>query len=92
MVADRSFYEAIPGLMDALPPNLQQAVQGFACGCARLARGHGLRLHTHVGESKVQAIAGMRIYGCQSALNSFQGTASKSFQWVSGFSAAGCVA
>src|SRR6516165_3183429 len=26
MVADRSFYEAIPGLLDALPPTLQQRV------------------------------------------------------------------
>ncbi len=105
MVADRSFYEAIPGLMQALPPALQKAVEGlrpgegnaclsaidgilkgwrwngagiqaavaptiphhcspdFACGCARLARAHGVRLHTHVGESKVQAVSGMRLYG-----------------------------
>ena len=105
MVADRSFYEAIPGLMAALPPALQAAVEGlrpgdgndcvaaidrilrhwrwarhgihaaaaptiphhctpgFACGCARVARDHGARLHTHVGESKVQAVAGMRLYG-----------------------------
>ena len=105
MVADLSFYEAIPGLMDALPPVLQRAVEGlrpgngqacldaidgilrgwrwngdgihaavaptiphhctpgFACGCASLARAHGVRLHTHVGESKVQAVSGMRRYG-----------------------------
>jgi guanine deaminase len=105
MVADLSFYEAIPGLMDALPPALKKAVDGlrpgngdaclgaidgilrgwrwngagihaavaptiphhctpgFACGCGKLARDHGVRLHTHVGESKVQAIAGMRTYG-----------------------------
>jgi 5-methylthioadenosine/S-adenosylhomocysteine deaminase len=105
MVADRSFYEAIPGLMDALPPPLQKAVESlrpgdgnacisaidgilrgwkwdahgihaavaptiphhctpdFICGCARVARSHGVRLHTHVGESKVQAITGMRSYG-----------------------------
>lgn len=105
MVADRSFYEAIPGLMQALPPTLQKAVESlrpgdgnacltaidsilknwrwnaqgihaaiaptiphhctpdFACGCARLARSHGVRLHTHVGESKVQAVSGMRLYG-----------------------------
>ena len=105
MVADRTFYEAIPGLMDALPPALQTAVQGlrpgdgtdclaaidgilkhwrwnahgiraavaptiphhcspgFACGCGRIAREHGVRLHTHVGESKVQAVAGMKLYG-----------------------------
>ena len=105
MVADRTFYEAIPGLMEALPPALQKAVESlrpgdgnacisaidgilrgwkwnasgihaavaptiphhctpdFACGCGRVAREHGVRLHTHVGESKVQAIAGMRVYG-----------------------------
>ncbi len=104
-VADLSFYEAIPGLMDALPADLQNAVSGmrpgpasqclamletilrswrwhsqdlhialgptiphhctehFMCGCARLARNYGARLHTHVSESKVQAIAGQRLYG-----------------------------
>jgi 5-methylthioadenosine/S-adenosylhomocysteine deaminase len=105
MVADRTFYEAIPGLMEALPPALQKAVEGlrpgdgntciaaidgilrgwkwgahgihaavaptiphhcspdFICGCARVARTHGVRLHTHVGESKVQAVSGIRLYG-----------------------------
>ncbi len=37
--------------------------EDFMCGCARLARRHGARLHTHVAESKVQAVAGMRRYG-----------------------------
>ena len=105
MVADLSFYQAIPGLLDALPDELRRAVdslrpgdgaaclasiediarhwswesagvhlavaptiphhctEGFACGCARIARSNGLRLHTHVGESKVQAVAGLRLYG-----------------------------
>ena len=105
MVADRTVYEAIPGLMDALPDPLQAAVQRmklqpwdrtlsaiadilrdwrwaakdimpavaptiplhcadeFMCGCARLAREHGIGIHTHVGESKVQAVAGMKRYG-----------------------------
>jgi guanine deaminase len=105
MVADLSFYQAIPGLMDALPPELARATErlrpgdgaaclaaietilrgwkwdshgiraavaptiphhcteGFACGCGRVARAHGARLHMHVGESKVQAVAGMRLYG-----------------------------
>ncbi len=105
MVADLSFYQAIPGLLDALPDELRQAVDslrpsdGAAClaaiediarhwswdhagiqlavaptiphhctedfvrGCARIARANGLRLHTHVGESKVQAVAGQRLYG-----------------------------
>lgn len=105
MVADLSFYQAIPGLMDVLPPELQKAVEslrpgdgqacldsidailrgwrwagrgiqaavaptiphhctpGFTCGCASVARRHGARLHMHVGESKVQAVAGRRLYG-----------------------------
>lgn len=105
MVADLSFYQAIPGLLDALPDELRQAVdslrpgdgaaclaaiediarhwswdragillavaptiphhctEGFVCGCARVARTNGLGLHTHVGESKVQAVAGQRLYG-----------------------------
>jgi 5-methylthioadenosine/S-adenosylhomocysteine deaminase len=105
MVADLSFYQAIPGLLDALPDDLRQAVdslrpgdgaaclaaiddiarhwswdqagihlavaptiphhctEAFVCGCARIARANGLRLHTHVGESKVQAVAGQRLYG-----------------------------
>ena len=35
----------------------------FMCGCARLAREHGARLHTHMAESKVQAVTGMHRYG-----------------------------
>ena len=105
MVADLSFYQAIPGLFDALPDALRKAAdslrpgdgaaclaaiediarhwswdsagirlgvaptiphhctEGFVCGCGRIARANGLRLHTHVGESKVQAVAGQRLYG-----------------------------
>ena len=105
MVADRTVYEAIPGLHDALPDHLQTAVarlrlrsgeetlaaiadvlrhwrwesqdiraavaptiphhcaDAFMCGCARLAREHGVALHSHVGESKVQALAGIKLYG-----------------------------
>ena len=105
MVADLSFYEAIPGLLDVLPPPLRRAVDGlrpgdgaacldalrsiahgwqwdaqgihlamaptiphhctpgFACGCGAIARDHGLRVHTHIAESKVQAVAGMKRYG-----------------------------
>ena len=104
-VSDISFFEAIPGLMDALPPDLRAHVpetrpgsadaclsaldeilrnwrwssqdihialgptiphhctEGFICGCAKLARKFGARLQTHVSESKVQAIAGQRLYG-----------------------------
>src|SRR5213594_1809958 len=105
MVADRTFYEAIPGLMEVLPPALQQDVEKlrpapcktsidnmrralagwkldrdqvrpavtptiphhcsdeFIRACVDLAREHGVGLHTHVAESKVQAIVGLRRYG-----------------------------
>ncbi|MCO6416959.1 amidohydrolase family protein [Siccirubricoccus sp. KC 17139] len=105
MVADRSFYEAIPGLYEALPEALQKPVDrlkllpwqqtlaaieailknwrwagedilpavaptiplhcadAFMCGCARLAKEHGIGLHSHVGESKVQAVVGRKTYG-----------------------------
>jgi 5-methylthioadenosine/S-adenosylhomocysteine deaminase len=105
MVADRTVYEAIPGLMDVLPPALQTDVAGqkpaawptsianmraalrgwtrdrdhvrlavaptiphhcsdeFIRACADLAKEHGVALHSHVAESKVQAIVGLRRYG-----------------------------
>jgi len=105
MVADRSFYEAIPGLHDALPLALRDKVatlrlpsaeatlarirtalrewrfdrgqvrpavaptiphhcsDGFILGCAELAREFDVGLHSHVAESKVQAVAGIRLYG-----------------------------
>jgi cytosine/adenosine deaminase-related metal-dependent hydrolase len=105
MVANISFYEAIPGLLDVLPSALQKeverlrlapyeasiAVMGqvlkdwrfdrdlvrpavaptiphhcsdeFMRACANLAREHGVGLHTHVQESKVQVIVGLKKYG-----------------------------
>jgi 5-methylthioadenosine/S-adenosylhomocysteine deaminase len=105
MVADRSFFEAIPGLLEALPPDLQKGVEGlrpaswqtsienmrtalkgwtldreqirlgvaptiphhcsdaFIRACADLAKEHGVGLHSHVAESKVQAIVGLQRYG-----------------------------
>ena len=105
MVADRSFYEAIPGLHDALPQQLQERVadlrlapaeatltairaalrewpldrdrirpavaptiphhcsDAFILGCADLAREFDVALHSHVAESKVQAVTGIRLYG-----------------------------
>jgi guanine deaminase len=105
MVADRSFYEAIPGLSDALPQPLRERVaelrlppanatlaaisnalrnwpfdrdrvrpavaptiphhcsDGFIRGCADLAREFDVGLHSHVAESKVQAVTGVRLYG-----------------------------
>ena len=105
MVADRTLFEAIPGLMEALPPalqkdverlrlapfettldNMRKALHGwkfgrdevrpavaptiplhcsdqFMVGCRELAREYGTGLHTHVSESKVQAVVGLRKYG-----------------------------
>jgi cytosine/adenosine deaminase-related metal-dependent hydrolase len=105
MVADRSFFEAIPGLADAVPASLREAVarlrlapgettlaairpilrdwsfdrdivrpavaptiphhcsDEFILGCAALARDFDLGLHSHVAESKVQAVTGIRLYG-----------------------------
>src|SRR5436305_3491243 len=105
MIADRSFFEAIPGLADALPPPLRERVaalrlapaeatlaavraglkdwaadrdrvrpavaptiphhcsDGFILGCAAIARDYDLGLHSHVAESKVQALTGINVYG-----------------------------
>jgi 5-methylthioadenosine/S-adenosylhomocysteine deaminase len=105
MVADRSFYEVIPGLAEAVPAALQEKVAAlrlapgsatiaairaafgawpvdrdlvrpavaptiphhcsdeFILGCAGLARDFAVGLHSHVAESKVQAVASLRIYG-----------------------------
>ncbi|HUC12060.1 MAG TPA: amidohydrolase family protein [Stellaceae bacterium] len=105
MVADRSFFEAIPGLMEALPADLRvraaelrlppaeatlagmraalagwpfdrdrvrpavaptiphHCSDGFIRGCADLAREFDVALHSHVAESKVQAVTGIRLYG-----------------------------
>ncbi len=105
MVADRSFYEAIPGLADAVPAALKPQVAAlrlppgeatvlairtilndwpfdreqirpavaptiphhctddFILGCAGLAREFDVGLHSHVAESKVQAVVGTRVYG-----------------------------
>src|SRR3954471_18380436 len=105
MVADRSFYEAIPGLADALPPSLRERVavlrlapgettlaairdalhawpfdrdrvrpavaptiphhcsDSFILGCAALARDFAVGLHSHVAESKVQAVVSRNVCG-----------------------------
>lgn len=105
MVADLTFFEAIPGLIEALPPALQKEVErlrlapyrttldnirkalhgwkfardevrpavaptiplhcsdDFMRGCLELAREFDTGLHTHVAESKVQAVVGLRKYG-----------------------------
>ena len=105
MVADRTFFEVIPGLAEALPAALREPVaalrlapgeatlaairallrdwpfdrdlvrpavaptiphhcsDAFILGCAGLAREFDLGLHSHVAESKVQAVTGIRLYG-----------------------------
>ncbi|HTZ36078.1 MAG TPA: amidohydrolase family protein [Stellaceae bacterium] len=105
MVADRSFYEAIPGLAEAVPEALRERVAAlrlppgaatleairaafaawpathdlvrpavaptiphhcsddFILGCAAVARDFAVGLHSHVAESKVQAVASIRHYG-----------------------------
>jgi 5-methylthioadenosine/S-adenosylhomocysteine deaminase len=105
MVADRTLYEAIPGLLDVLTPALREevtrhrpapwpssiagmraALRGwtrdrdnvrlamaptiphhcsdeFIRACADLGKEHGVGLHSHVAESKVQAIVGLQRYG-----------------------------
>lgn len=105
MVADMSFFEAIPGLMDALSPALRKDAEryrlapgkttlaamrkafkswkqdydivrpavaptiphhcseAFLKGCFNLARDHGLGIHSHVQESKVQVVVGQKLWG-----------------------------
>jgi guanine deaminase len=105
MMADRSFYQAIPGLLEALPDDRREAAarmvyqsgddnlaacrallqrwpfdrdrvrpalaptiplhcaDDFMVKAAALAREFAVGYHTHVGESKVQAVTGLRKYG-----------------------------
>jgi len=105
MIADRTFYAAIPGLLDALDDELRDAVSrmasasgeahleicraalktwpfdrervrlalaptiplhcadDFMVGAALLAREYGAGFHTHLGESKIQAVSALTRYG-----------------------------
>ena len=105
MVADRTVWDAVPGLRDALPDALRAQVDAtrpapgdatlaamrevlqhwrwgaadiraalaptiplhcadeFLCGCGALAKEFGVPMQSHVGESKLQALAGMQRYG-----------------------------
>ncbi len=105
MIADRSLYQAIPGLLEALPEASRQQMErvalapwqetlagcaeifeawpfdrerakpalaptiplhcsdDFLIGCRDLAADLDLGFHTHLAESKAQAIAGMERYG-----------------------------
>jgi guanine deaminase len=106
MMADRTFYAAIPGLREALPDGLRPLVErmtatpgssqlalcrealrrwpfdpervrlalaptvplhcddAFMTGAAALAREFGTGYHTHLGESRIQAVSGLKRYGC----------------------------
>jgi 5-methylthioadenosine/S-adenosylhomocysteine deaminase len=105
MIADRTIYQALPGLLDALPEGLRShyaglsappiaqtldtcrdilaswpfdsrfirpalgptiplhCSDGFLTACADLARAHGVRLQTHLAESRAQAAIGQTRYG-----------------------------
>src|SRR5260370_34868973 len=49
-----------PGVAPTIPIHCSDS---FMCGCSRLARDHGVAMHSHVGESKVQAVVGMERSG-----------------------------
>lgn len=49
-----------PAVAPTIPHHCSEA---FLIGCRDLAKEFGVGLHTHVAESKVQAIAGLRQYG-----------------------------
>jgi 5-methylthioadenosine/S-adenosylhomocysteine deaminase len=105
MIADRTIYQALPGLLDALPEELRShyaavaaaplaktfevcrdilaawrfdrrylrpalgptiplhCSDAFLVGCANLASEHGVRLQTHLAESRAQAAIGNSRYG-----------------------------
>jgi 5-methylthioadenosine/S-adenosylhomocysteine deaminase len=105
MMADRSFYQAIPGLIEAMPSGLRERAEAirlgphevnlavcrtlietwpfdrdwlrpalaptiphhctdaFIAGCRDVAAEHGVGVHMHVAESKVQAVVGLERYG-----------------------------
>jgi 5-methylthioadenosine/S-adenosylhomocysteine deaminase len=105
-VADLTFHETVPGLLEGLPPALRRDVEalvaapaegllrlfddsirrlhgraqgrvrvsvaptiptqcsdGFLQACGRLAREHGVGVHTHLSESKMQALEAQRRWG-----------------------------
>jgi guanine deaminase len=106
LMADRTFWQAVPGMIDALPRNLKQKIEKivtqpgdivinamrdaivnwpyaqdpvylglaptipyhcdatFFRSCRELADEFGVRIHSHIAESKLQAIAGQQLFGC----------------------------
>ena len=57
MVADLSFFEAIPGLMDRLPPALQKEVESFTLRAVKA---------THAADEEGAAEAGRSTDACTS--------------------------
>ena len=106
LMADRTFWQAVPGMIDALPRNLKQKIEkivtqpgdivinamrdaiikwpyaqdpvylglaptipyhcdaAFFRSCRELADEFGVRIHSHIAESKLQAIVGQQLFGC----------------------------
>ncbi|MGX9425557.1 MULTISPECIES: amidohydrolase family protein [Bradyrhizobium] len=105
MIADQTLFQSIPGLADALPPDLRASVGNFSLAsgdrtlaameeivaaqaqlpkgisiaiaptiphhcsepflqrCMEIAERHGLPIHMHIAESRLQAVAARKIYG-----------------------------
>lgn len=60
----RGWRWAAHGIFPAIAPTIPlHCTEAFMVGCAELARAHGARLHSHVGESRVQAVSAIRRYG-----------------------------
>jgi 5-methylthioadenosine/S-adenosylhomocysteine deaminase len=104
MVADKTLFTAIPGLLDALPADLKDQLgslslsdgddtiaaveeiakakdglpsgtrlaiaptiphhctEGFLLQCAAIAQTHGLPIHMHIAESRLQAVTALKLY------------------------------
>ena len=105
MIADKTLFHAIPGLLDSLPADLRETVGKFGLGsgdetiaavediaanrgrlpegievaiaptiphhcserflrqCLDIADRHGLRVHMHIAESRLQVLAAHKLYG-----------------------------
>lgn len=105
MLADRSFYQAVPGLIDSMPAEMRERLEAgrgtpwetslgivrdvlrnwrfdreqvtlavaptipmfctddYLVNAAAFCRDHALGFHTHLAESKAQAICGLKRYG-----------------------------
>jgi guanine deaminase len=106
LMADRTFWTAVPGMIDTLPKDLRQKIldmnetpgdlvidsvrdairnwphakdsiylglaptipyhceASFFMSCRKLADEFGVRIHSHLAESKLQAVVGEKLFGC----------------------------